>query len=295
MLRSMWSAPPEHEVMIRQTAQAGIFDGVEGPIPTDPQRRQELKRMLDDHGFMFVAECTTGLTEGRSEDWWVPDPAKGVEDHLADLRWCCEHLAEMGGRFITTMCGYDAWGWSENEAFFGRAIELEQETGVRISYETHRCRSMFNPWITRDLLRRFPEMRITCDFSHWCVVAERLIGSESDTLDLCANHAHHVHARVGNAQAAQVNDPRAPEHHRALAEHEDWWERIWRAQRRRGMRTVTMTAEWGAEGYTPHLPYTDVPVVDLWAITKWMASRERERFERWLAEAQGKDPSVAGA
>jgi hypothetical protein len=176
------------------------------------------------------------------------------------------------------MCGCDAWSWQQNLDFFGQALELEQQAGIAISFETHRSRSLFNPWITRDLLLEFPAMKITCDFSHWCVVCERLIDTEWAILELCAQRALHVQCRVGYAQHAQVSDPRAPEFQVALSAHERWWDLVWKSQYQRKMEWVTMTPEFLYDGYMLTLPYTEMPVADVWQINAWMAERQRQRF-----------------
>lgn len=277
MLRSMWSAPPETRAMIGQTVAAG-FDGIEGPIPPESTDRALFREALEVHGLSFVAEATTGLRGDSPHDWWVPDAQASVDDHLDDLRWTLEHAAEMGAMFVSSMCGYDAWSLDQNVAFFGRAMEVARSAGVDVSFETHRCRSLYSPWVTRDILRQLPEMRVTCDFSHWCVVAERLIDTEQSIIEMVADRAHHVQCRVGYAQHAQVPDPRDPAYAKAVASHERWWDLVWDAQARRGMQTVTMTSEWGAEGYMQTLPYTGQPVADLWEVTCGFAQRQRQRF-----------------
>ncbi len=278
MLRSFWTGSSNLDELIEQTVKAG-FDGIEGPIPQDLAQRQAYRQKLDDHNLVFIAEATTGI-DPDAPDWWIPRSDRSVEQHLDDLRWAIEHSLEMGAMFVSTMCGYDAWSWQQNLDFFGRALELEQEAKINISFETHRSRSLFNPWITRDLLHHFPNMKLTCDFSHWCVVCERLIDSEWDILELCAERTLHVQCRLGYAQHAQVPDPRAPEYTYALEAHERWWDLIWQSQAQRNMAKTTMQPEFLNDGYMQMLPYTQMPVADIWEITGWMAARQRSRFAR---------------
>jgi sugar phosphate isomerase/epimerase len=276
MLRSVLTGSAHLNELIQQTVTAG-FDGIEGPIPRDPQQRRELRQQLADHQLVYIAEATTGIHPDAS-DWWIPHRDRTIQDHLADLRWTVEQAAESTALLVSTMCGYDAWSWQQNVDFFGQALALEQEFGIAIGFETHRSRSLFNPWITRDLLWQFPTMKLTCDFSHWCVVCERLIDTEWEILELCAQRALHVQCRVGYPQHAQVPDPRAPEYHAALVAHEKWWNLIWQSQQARGLSQVTMMPEFLYDGYMQILPYTQMPVADVWEITCWMADRQRQRF-----------------
>jgi sugar phosphate isomerase/epimerase len=277
MLRSLWTGPADIDGLIRQTV-ASRFDGIEGPIPQEPKERKTFGQGLADHGLVFIAEAATGGDLNSPSDWWLPRPTRGIDDHLNDLRWTVDHAAEMGALFVSTMCGYDAWSWQQNLDFFGQALELERSSGIKISFETHRSRSLFNPWVTRDLLNYFPTMKLTCDFSHWCVVCERLIDSEWSILELCAERALHIQCRVGYPQHAQVPDPRAPEYTKALEAHERWWSLIWRKQAQRSIAKTTMMPEFLYDGYMQTLPYTDMPVADVWDITCWMAARQRQRF-----------------
>ena len=161
-----------------------------------------------------------------------------------------------------------------------------------MSFETHRSRSFFNPWTTRDILEELPELKLTCDFSHWCVVCERLIDTEPEILKLCAARAHHVHARVGYDQGPQVPHPAAPLYGEALAAHERWWAQIWESQLRRGCKATTMTPEFGPDGYLQSHPFTAVPVADLEEINTWMAQRQRRRFnDLGDTEAPDSDPT----
>ncbi|ULP27362.1 MULTISPECIES: sugar phosphate isomerase/epimerase family protein [Leptolyngbya] len=277
MLRSVWSGSSDLDELIEQTLQGG-FDGLEGPIPNEIEHRHKLRQKLAEHQLVYIAEATTGVNPDTPEDWWIPQRDRTIQDHLNDLRWTVEHAIDMGAMFVSTMCGYDAWSWQQNVDFFGQALELEQTSGVTISFETHRSRSLFNPWITRDLLAQFPEMKLTCDFSHWCVVCERLLDSEWAILEQCAQRAMHIHCRVGYAQHAQVPDPRAPEYTAALAAHERWWDLIWKAQRQRGFSQVTMNPEFLWDGYMQTLPFTKMPIADVWDVTCWMAERQRRQF-----------------
>jgi sugar phosphate isomerase/epimerase len=282
LFRSHWGAPPDLEAMIAQTI-AGEFNGIELTAPRDPIERRRLGERCRQAGLRVILEVSTGISDRPTYDWWIPEPSFTVQDHLEDLRRATEAVDDLQPLFITTMCGYDAWSFQQNVDFFGMALDLEASSGVPISFETHRSRSMFNPWVTRDLIDRYPRMKLTCDFSHWCVVAERVVDTEIEIIRKCAKQAHHIHCRVGWAQHAQVSDPAAPEFQSALESHERWWTLIWESRRARGLKQVTMNCEFGPDGYLPTLPYTQAPVADLWSIICWMRQRQKARFADWIA------------
>jgi hypothetical protein len=87
-----------------------------------------------------------------------------------------------------------------------------------------------------------------------------------------------VQARVGYDQGPQVPHPAAPEYQPALAFAERFWQQIWHSQRQRGYPQTTLTPEFGADGYLHHLPFTNVPVADLWSLNAWMAARQQPTF-----------------
>jgi hypothetical protein len=247
------------------------FDGLEGQPPASAALRRDFCARLKDAGLDYIAEiCTAGS--------YVPERRASLADHLASFQHHAEAAMECAPRFLTVIGGCDAWPMEMSAAFFSTAIETAKSLGVTACFETHRSRSLFNPWITRDLLAAVPELQLTCDFSHWCCVCERLVDTEPEVLALCAERVHHIHARVGYAQGPQVPHPAAPEYQSELAAHEGWWAQLWRTQKERGARTVTMTPEFGPDGYLQSAPFTQIPVADLDEINLWMANRLRGRF-----------------
>lgn len=247
------------------------FDGIEAPAVGPHGHLAELEYTLDANGLEWIQEiCTAGS--------YVPERHATVREHLKDLEAQIRLGAAIQPRFINVMGGCDAWRISQSVAFFKDALELGEKYGVQLSFETHRGRSMYCPWNTVDILEQVPEMRITCDFSHWVVVAERLMDSEWDAITLAAEHAHHIHSRVGYDQGPQVPHPGAPEYAECLASHQRCWEAIWQAQVRRGYSQTTMTPEFGPDGYLHHLPFTNAPIADLWDLNRWIGATEKEHF-----------------
>ncbi len=268
--KTLWGhAGPLDDVIV--TCRQNNFDGVEGQAPVSPAARREFKNKLADAGLEYIAEiCTAGS--------YVPDRSATMFKHLESFSRQAQTALECAPKFLTVIAGCDAWSRNQSIDFFGAASIVAAELGVTASYETHRSRSFFNPWTTRDILEELPELKLTCDFSHWCVVCERLIDTELEILTLCAARAHHIHARVGYDQGPQVPHPNAPIYEKALTAHERWWRQIWSSQKMRGYATTTMTPEFGPDGYLQSHPFTGEPVAELDEINAWMAHRQRRRF-----------------
>jgi hypothetical protein len=201
-----------------------------------------------------------------------------VAGHLADMHRKAEAVKAYEPMQINMHSGRDCWTFAEQEQFFTEALELEHKLVLPISHETHRSRAMFTPWATAALLRRFPELHITADFSHFVNVSERLLEDQAENMALCISRTRHVHGRVGHEQGPQVNDPRAPEWARHLAAHETWWDEIVRARLAAGAEYFTFNPEFGPPTYMNTQPYTQQPVADLWEVCHWMAQRFAQRF-----------------
>lgn len=44
--------------------------------------------------------------------------------------------------------------------------------GFEVYHETHRKRYLHSPWVTAELLPKFPDLKLVADLSHWICVAE---------------------------------------------------------------------------------------------------------------------------
>jgi hypothetical protein len=250
---------------------SGKFDGVESPAPESTALALELRRTR----VPYIAEICSGGS-------YAPASSVSIETHFRDFREQLTLAVEADALFCSCLVGSDSWPLSAAVDFFARALEFGRSAGVELSFETHRSRPTFHPWLTAELLRALPELRLTCDFSHWCVVCERLPDDES-VLGLAIERARHIHARVGYAQGPQVPDPRAPEYEPELLAHEHWWSRIALAAAERGQSMLTVTPEFGPDGYLQQAPFSKQPAADLAELNRWMAHRQRGHLGELLS------------
>lgn len=271
--KTLWGFDGSFAHAVEQAISAQM-QGIEGPAPSQPDKRSELNQLIRGQGLHYIAEITTAGS-------YIPDREATLAQHLDSFKSKLDMSLELSPLFITCLAGCDAWPEAQSIDFFGKAMELADAAGIVVSFETHRGRSLFNPWVTQRIVEQLPSIRLTCDFSHWCVVCERLIDSELGIIQQIANYAHHIHARVGYDQGPQVPDPAAPEYQSALQAHQGWWEIIWRSQQARDYKTTTMTPEFGPDGYLHEAPFTREPVADLWELNTWMSTTEREHYNRF--------------
>ncbi|TBU92589.1 sugar phosphate isomerase/epimerase family protein [Phytopseudomonas dryadis] len=275
LFKTFWGFSGSPQEAAHEAREAG-FDGLEAPAPTTSAALDGFAAALAEHGLDYIAEiCTAGS--------YVPDRHATPAEHLADLERKIVGALPLGPRFCNVMAGCDAWPLVVQYEFFARALEVADRHAVTLSFETHRSRSLFTPWVTEAVLQRVPQLLLTVDISHWVVVSERLLDDDWELLLGIAERAHHIHGRIGYPQGPQVPHPAAPEYADCLAFHQRFWAAVWAAQRRRGYAVSSMTPEFGPDGYLHTLPFTDQPVADLWQINRWVGDCERAHFQRCAA------------
>jgi len=270
LFKTLWGFDGDYLKAVTEAVADG-YDGIEGPAPQDTVVRNEFATAMKEAELLYIQEICTGGD-------YVPNRQATMDEHLHAFETGFADGKELSPLFVTSMAGCDAWSEEMSLEFFRRGLELADAAGMDLCYETHRSRSLFNPWTTQRIVEAMPEIRLTADFSHWCVVCERLVDTEMDVIKSIADNIHHIHARVGYEQGPQVPHPAAPEYAYALAAHQRWWEIVWTAQQQLGYATTTMTPEFGPDGYLHLLPFTQAPIADLREINNWMAQRERRHF-----------------
>ncbi len=270
LVRHLWGVVGSHEELFPRFKAQG-YGAIETPLPAIEERAR-FQELLSEHNLAYIPQI---LTAGKS-----------VKEHLASFRQGVEQAKALSPLKINCHSGKDTWNIDEAVQFYEQALAIEADAGIAVAHETHRSRVFFYPTITHHLLDRFPRLNICCDLSHWVCVCERLLDDQLETIQECARHCIHIHARVGYEEGPQVPDPRAPEYQHYLEAHERWWQTIWDAQEERGMQVTTLTPEFGPPGYLHTLPYTQAPVANLDDICNWQAQRQVENFARRSHKAQ---------
>ncbi|TBU79836.1 xylose isomerase [Pseudomonas daroniae] len=275
IFRTLWGYRGSWQQAFDEALSAG-FDGIEARIPETAAQRSANARLLREQNIPYIATLFTSTPV-------LPRQSDTPQAHLEDLRRKLDWAAELAPRLVNVLPGNDRWSLSEQVDFFASALELADASALHCCFEIHRGRSLYSPWVTLEVIRQVPELRFTSDISHWLVTCERLLDDPADDLSAFIERVDHIQARVGYDQGPQVPHPGAPEYAEVLAFHQRHWESIWSSQEKRGLPTTTLTPEFGPDGYLHHLPFTDVPVADLWQLNQWMARCERQHFHRFTS------------
>lgn len=279
--RSLWGFTGDRTLCAQELRAVGCC-GVEARVPvTDADARQELARFLEQESLDYIAILFTGGDV-------IPFASWSVDDHLAYLEKGIQAALELNPVKINVLAGSDRWTLAERIDFFKRAQALAEKCPVPCLFETHRGSALYAPWQTLEIIEVVAGMQLTLDLSHWVVVSERLLDEASDwqALQPVYDRVAHIQTRVGHAQAPQVMHPAAPEAQAALKFHEKVWHTIWLRQLQQGDAVTTVTPEYGPDNYTPHLPFTDMPIADLWSLNAWMAQHTQADFAQFIKEQQ---------
>ena len=286
LFRTLWGVTAPWTQTVSELREAGCC-GIEARVPHTVEEQQDLARRLQTSALEYIAIVFSG-------GGVIPAQREMPEQHLARLRERFEAAKKLNPRFVNLLAGNDRWPLAQQVDFLGRAHELAQQYGLICSFETHRATSLYSPWLTLEIIAQLPQLRFTADISHWILVSERLLNDPCDDFSPFIERGHHIQARVGYDQGPQVPHPAAPEYRAALAFQQQFWQQIWQSQRERGYRQTTLTPEFGPDGYLHHLPFTNVPVADLWSLNAWMARQEALHFDQFSSqsgEENRNDPS----
>ncbi|MCX8472498.1 MAG: sugar phosphate isomerase/epimerase [Sediminibacterium sp.] len=236
------------------------YDGIEINLPAaaDPFTKtfiRELENVQSKiNNFTFIAQQLT-----------APDNDT-VADFIRRMEKSLLELVSYQPTFINAHTGKDYFSFDDNCKVLEAALNLSRKTGVHILHETHRGRFSFQAASLIPYLKKFPELELVGDFSHFCTVSESMLQDQKEVIEQIIPHVSHIHARVGYEQSPQVNDPFAPEWQQHFKQFEKWWQQIIDYKKEIGYTYLTITPEFGPAPYMPALPYTKQPLANQWEI-----------------------------
>ena len=252
-----------------RNAKAAGYDGIEAGLPEDLEERKEMFNLLKTYKLELIGQHFETTTAN-------------FEEHITQYKARLNDLAAAKPLLINSQTGKDFFTQTQNSKLIEIAEHISFEEGISILHETHRGKFSFCAATTAQFLTKYPDLRITADFSHWCCVSESYLQDQKESLDLAINRTNHFHARVGFPGGPQVNNPEAPEWKEALDFHCEWWDTI--VNRHLSLKTpmLTITCEFGPYPYMPQLPFSQKDVSDLWEVNLFMKNFLQKRYRGFL-------------
>jgi sugar phosphate isomerase/epimerase len=247
-----------------QKAKAAGYDGIEMWVPGNATQRDLLLNTVAQF------DLKLGLLTGSGKS--------NFEEHRNEFRQQIDLAMAMKPVYINCHSGKDFFTISQAKDIITDTILPAKQSGIPIYHETHRGRICYNIPTTQALLSDLPEMKLTLDISHWCVVHESLLKDQKESVDLALTKTGHIHARVGHQEGPQVTDPRAPEWQDAFMAHLAWWDEIVKLKNQKG-EPITILTEFGPPMYLPVVPYTQQPLANQWDINVYMLNFLRNRYQ----------------
>ena len=247
------------------------YDGVEINFPATPGFTEaflaRLTAIRAERPFAFIAQL-------------VPEPSVEIpEDFQRRYEERLRGLLALRPDAINAHTGKDHYSFEDNCRIIERADAIAAGAGIPLLHEIHRGRFSFHLAGLLPYLERFPALRLTGDFSHFCTVSESLLEDQEALLARVFPFVRHLHARIGGAQGPQAADPFAPEWSDTLARYTGWWRAVLERAEARGLPRFTITPEAGPAPYMPLQPYTGAPLADQYAINFRMKGHLRHSFQ----------------
>ena len=201
-----------------------------------------------------------------------------VDAHITVMEENFRKLSALNPLFINSHTGKDYFSFDDNCRIIEAAMNFSAKNGVRILHETHRGRFSFHAATLLAFLKKFPEMELVGDFSHFCTVSESMLDDQENILLQIIPHVSHIHARVGFEQGPQVNNPAAPEWGSHLNTFIGWWQQIIDFKKSKGDSLFTLSPEFGPDPYMPVQPFTKEPLSNQWDNNVFMKNTLKQRL-----------------
>jgi len=249
-----WGSENDSAEAFVEKVLAEKFEGIEINLPayTSTFTKQFIPIMEDllssNKDFVFVLQQLTS-----PDNEMVDSYIKKMENSLSDL-------AAFQPSFINSHTGKDYYSFDDNCRVIEACLNFSIKKNVRVLHETHRGRFSFHAASLLPYLKKFPEMELAGDFSHFCTVSESLLQDQEAIVQQIIPHVSHIHARIGHEQGPQVNDPAAPEWQNHFNWFASWWQEIIIKKEAQGWNSFTITPEHGPFPYMPQAPYTKLPL-----------------------------------
>jgi hypothetical protein len=133
---------------------------------------------------------------------------QGRVNHPSDAFMWASRLRDEGQECATFHVGWGLEDDDEAGRLLEAVLEAQERTSLPLYVETHRATILQDVWRTVQFVKRYPELRLNGDFSHWYTGLEMVYGGFEEKLKFITPVVEHVgfmHARIGNPGCIQVD------------------------------------------------------------------------------------------
>jgi hypothetical protein len=186
--------------------------GANGPRQGSFRERLEALKEAGFRGVQFAAPATpeqlldcraTGLGFAGSGRVNSPEEASPLAERFAGDGYECATL-------------HVGWGLEDDgqaAALIESVLDASERRRIPLYIETHRATIFQDLWRTVGFVRRFPELRLNGDFSHWYTGQEMVYGGfemKFRFLQPVLERVRFLHGRIGNPGCIQVRIEASP-------------------------------------------------------------------------------------
>ena len=152
---------------LRELGYTGLEASVGDVNRLSDGRPETLIAALRANGLQLIAIAYTRWDDyAQWDDCSISQQLQHYEQQLTAIRQWGDTVVH-----VNAHAGDDTWTMQQHLAFFEQALQLHERvlagSGISVSYETHRGRSLSTPAVGLQLMERFPNLRLTADLSHW--------------------------------------------------------------------------------------------------------------------------------
>jgi len=264
------------------------YHGVEMPVVLALGYGKDKMKILKDNNLQYIGMIFTDGPMAPGDPCWNgkfnhPEPSFTPKQSIEVFKKQVEAAISFGACKVNSHSLRDFYSEKDASIFFEEALKFqEQIPNIPIMHETHRKRYLYSPWVCRDFVSKYPNLKLVADLSHFTCVAEVDPSSIELTqvIENLASQVYHIHGRIGYDHGPQVSDPRAPEWLPYVEGFEKWWSYIFSKQIENNKIMPTLTPEHGPPNYQVCLPYTRQPIADIWEVNSFIGKRAQSVYNK---------------
>src|SRR4030095_2919752 len=251
------------------------YSGIEWFPYSKKENYQQVIKLLQRHGLEFCIVMTVAQHHDKFRDY-----LSALKDQLHDL--CSIRNNDLSPLHVSAQTGREYFTEAQIEDCLECCAEVSRQSKVPIYQETHRNKWAYAAHVVYPFLKKYPDLPLTLDVSHWFCVSESYLEDQALAVEEAVKHARHIHARAGHVERQKVWEPAAPEYSEALEAHLKIWDKWIQTRMEDDAASCTITPEFGPPPYMVFANRAGISQQEQWRLNKWMKSLLEERYkEPW--------------